>query len=230
MVNTKYVFWQALLSAIFIFGVGLLLGFWLESSRANKVETGLLNSEINVLDNQLIQMVNENFDIECEPAVDNLINFADMIYWEARELENYDAKAQLTDEFKILHRRYDVLRMILWNQAVELKKRCGADFHTVVYIYKYEDVSFGLKAEQVTFSRFLGDMKERYGNEIILIPIAGDLGLSSIELIKDKYDIEKYPVIVIDEKSVIREIVELDRLDELIADLIADNSGKIVLR
>jgi len=214
MVNTKHAFWQALFSAILIFGVGLILGFYFENSRNQQVEKNLINSEVNVLDSQLMQQINENFDIGCTESKEKLIALADSIYSEAQLLEKYSSSSQLTDILEVLHKRYDILRLILWTQSIELKKKCGSDFNTVVYIYQYKDPSVKVKSEQITFSRFLEDLKVKYGQEIILIPIAGDLDLKSVDLVKNSYSIDSYPAIIVNEEQVIRSVDELKDIEK----------------
>lgn len=215
MVSKKHVFWQALLSAILIFGVGILMGIAFEEARNRDVERNLLDSEINLLDSKLTGIVTGEFDVSCELAKGKLIGFADDIFLEARQLEDYDESSQLTDVLELLHKRYDLLRMDLWTQAINLKDKCG-DFHTVVYIYQFKDPSFDLESEQLVFSRVLEELKREYGREIILIPMAGDLGLNSIDLVKDSYGIEDYPAVILDEKVVIREIGDLAGIEDIL--------------
>ena len=138
MVNSKHAFWQALVFAIILFGIGLILGFFLESYRADKVQFNLIDSEINILDDQLRNKIIGDFDIDCDIAVQSNFDFADKIYSEALKLEKYDSASKTSDgSFFILHRRYDLLRVLLWTESIELRERCNEDFHTVVYLYDY---------------------------------------------------------------------------------------------
>jgi len=216
MVNRKHVFWQALLSAVLIFGVGILIGIGFENSRNDLVEETLVNSEINLLDSQLLGTISNNFEIGCEDANLALMKFADRIYNEARILEDYDEASQLTGLLEILHKRYDLLRVMLWAQAIDLKKNCGSDIHTVVYIFQYKDEGATLKSEQLVFSRKLESLKNEHPGEVILIPIAGNLELESVELIKKKYLIDKYPAIIVDEKHVIKNVEDLEGIEEVL--------------
>ena len=212
MVDTKHVFWQALLSAILIFGIGLLLGMWLEEKRTDGIEKLLLQSEINVLDSQLIGKINENFDVGCSLAKEELFKFADKIYNEAELLEKYDSSSQLTTTLQIMHRRYDLLRVMLWSESIKVKENCKENFHTIIYIYKYTEPTIEVRSEQTAFSRFLQDVKNEQGNKLLLIPIAGDLNLSSIELIKSNFGIKGYPAIIVDEKT---KITSLEKLKDI---------------
>jgi len=207
--NRKNVFWQALLSAILIFGIGIFLGVAFEQSRNNSVEEILLGSEVNVLDSQLLANIGNNFNLSCEVGIEKVVEFADEIYGEANQLEDYDENSQFTDVLEILHKRYDLLRLLLWQQAINLKEKCAGEYHTVVYFYQFKDPDLKLRSEQIAFSRALEDLKEEYGSRIILIPIAGDLELNSINAVKSSYGIDEYPVVVVDERVVIRSLEEL---------------------
>jgi len=114
MVNSKQAFWQALVFTILIFVLGIFLGFFLENSRSDTLQLRLLNSEVNLLDEQLRNRVTDDLNVECELAVESTFNFADKIYSEAVNLEKYDSASTLGDDLKSIHRRYDLLRTLLW--------------------------------------------------------------------------------------------------------------------
>jgi len=211
---SKSVFWQALLSVILIFGVGILLGVSFEDARSRDVELNLLKSEINVLDSQLMGRISEgNIDFDCEIAKDKLVQFADEIFLEAKQLEKYDDSSDLTDTLLVLHRRYDILRTMLWLNAIEINEKCGRDFHVLVYVYQYIEPPVSVKSNQITFSRVLSDLKDKYGNDIVLIPIAGDMGLSSVDILKETYSVETYPSIIVNEEYVVDDLEELGELE-----------------
>jgi len=216
MVNKKHAFWQALFSAILIFGIGLLLGLWIENNRIDQIEELLLRSEINLLDSQLIGLSTQNFDIKCDIARENLFQFADDIYEEAKLLEQYDESSQLSTALNTVHKRYDLLRLILWSESIRLKDQCEEDFNTVVYIYQYTEPSVLLKSEQVAFARFLEDLKEEQGSDLLLIPIAGDLDLNSIEIIKESYDLNRYPSIIVNEEQIVDSLEKLVEIDNIL--------------
>ena len=216
MVSTKHAFWQALIFTIIIFWIGLLMGFFLENSRSDKVESNLLNSEINLLDQQIRDQGINQFNISCGDTKKSTFLFADKIYNEAVLLEEYDSKSKFSSTLKILHKRYDLLRMILWMESIQMKEKCNEDYHTIVYLFNYADDDINIKAEQASISKLLLDIKNKYGNRVLLIPIAANLDLESVNLIKEKYNISKAPAIIIDEKTVIIELPTFDKLEKTI--------------
>jgi hypothetical protein len=227
MVNSKHAFWQALISASLIFGLGLLLGTFFEQSRSNEIETLLLNSEISILDSQLTGIVTDNLNIECNIARDRLFQFADEIFMEAELLEKYDESSQLSSFLNTIHKKYDLLRLILWSESIKQKNKCKFNYNTVVYLYQYDNPSIPIKSQQIVFARYLTNMKELHGTELLLIPIAADLNLTSIDLVKTNYNIKKLPAIIINEDITINSIEELENLDTEIFN--SNNIERIVL-
>ena len=216
MVNSKHAFWQALVFTIVIFLIGALMGFFLENSRADKIQLELMNSEINVLDEQLRNKIVEDFNLSCEHAVKSTFEFADKIYWDAIKLEKYDSTSKFTETLKEIHKRYDLLRVILWSESIRLKETCGADFHTIIYLFDYDSDNVNVKSEQLAFSRLLFDIKKNYPDKIILIPIAANLDLDSVNLIMTAYNITHRPAVIADESSVITEILNYRELENII--------------
>ena len=63
------------------------------------------------------------------------------------------------------------------------------------------------------WSRILFDLKQKKGDEIILIPIAADSNLASLDSMTEKFEIEKYPVVIIDNKEVVYELSSVEDLE-----------------
>ena len=214
--NNKHAFWQALVVAVIVFGVGILLGFFLESYRSNEIQLNIMAAEINVLDEQLRNKIIENFDVNCELATKSSFSFADKIYLEAEKLERYDEASKFTETLLVLHKRYDLLRALLWTEIVDLKERCNEDFHTVVYFYDYGTENIDISSKQLFYSRLLFDLKSKYPDEVILIPIAIDTGLESVRLLVENYNIDEFPAIVVDEYEIIDGIITFEELEEIV--------------
>ena len=214
--GSKSVFWQALVFTVIIFGVGLLLGYYLESSRASKVELNLLNSEVALLDEQIRGRIIEDSNVSCEVAIGSTFAFADKIYGEALALEKYDSSSKFNKEIMIvLHKRYDILRMMLWDESLKLKKRCPS-FHTVIYLFEYSPENIEIKGRQGYFSNLLLDVKNNNPGKILLIPIAANLDLASIDVAMEIYGINELPSIIIDEKKVVNNIITLEEIEKMI--------------
>ncbi len=214
--ESKSVFWQALIFTVVVFAAGLILGYYLESSRATSLEINLLGSEINLLDEQMRGKIISESNLSCKLAIESTFSFADKIYGEALKLERYGAASKFTKEIMlILHRRYDLLRVMLWSESITLKRRCG-NIHTVVYFFDYDSEDVEIQGRQEFFSRMLMDVKSRNPNKILLIPIAANLDLAAVELATENYNIKDSPSILIDESIVVSDIVTLEEMENFI--------------
>ncbi len=212
IISNKHTFWQAFIIAFVIFWTGIMLGVIFESSRASKLEKFYLNSETEIFDIQLKSDLLKLFKYDCDLALEENVNFAERIYSEAKTLEKYDASNKITEDIINIHRRYDLLRTILWKNLIELQESCPKKTNTFVYLYQYDKPSIETQAKQITMSRVLLDLKRKYGDEVILIPIAYDTYVKSLSLLIDKYDIKKFPVVFINQKH---KIIELSTVKEL---------------
>ncbi|MAG10868.1 hypothetical protein CMI44_00965 [Candidatus Pacearchaeota archaeon] len=214
--NDKHVFWEALVVAVFIFGIGIIFGIFLENSRAERISEIYSTSEINLLDLQIQTELLGVENINCEQAVKKNIEFADKVYEDAKILEEYERASRLKENLVQQHERYDLLRTLLWLNSLKIKERCdGGNFHTVVYLYDYLPEDIEEKNKQAVFSRFLEELKEEKGDTIILIPIAKNLDISSLDLLIEGYGIEQTSIIL-DETLVVEELSDLNKIEEKI--------------
>lgn len=217
MVASKHAFWQALIFALIVFALGLGAGFFFELSRSNDIANLLANSEVEFLDQQLRSSFISGSNVSCGIAINETFRLADKIYHEALLLEEYDSSSKFTEDLQLLHKRYDLLRTLLWLDAINLKSRCSSHpFHTVVYFYNYTSQEVDVRAKQQFYARLLLDLKYNHPSDVLLIPIAIDTGLSSLHAVVETYNISSSPSILIDESTFVGEIPTLDELEHML--------------
>jgi len=214
VVNNKHVFWQAFVVALVIFWTGILLGVWFEDSRYNDLEKFYFNSETDLFDISLEGEILRDFGFDCSVAKQGNINFADRIYWEAKSLEKYDSSNAITENVIDLHRRYDLLRVMLWKSSIELKEKCPKEVNVVVYLYDYVDPRVEVSARQTTMSRVLGEVKERNGDNVILIPIAVDTEVKSLDLLSRKFNLGGAPLVVVNQDTVFSDLFSVEEIEK----------------
>lgn len=216
--SQKHVFWEAFLVAILIFGIGVFLGVVLENWRTAKIDYLYQQSDIKLLDIRAQGEIYSLGDFDCNKTIEENSKFADRIFKEAELLSRYEGAGRLTENLKLEHKKYDVLRALLWANSIKIKKKCKANYHNVVYIYKYNDLSIAEQQEQGVFSRILFELKQKKGDEIVLIPMAGDNNISSVNLLMNFYNVTEaeLPVILIDEKIKINELKTVKEIEKLI--------------
>jgi hypothetical protein len=216
MVNTKSAFWKALIATLIIFVIGFSIGFYMENTRIGAVQVALLNSEISLIDEQIKSNAIQELNLNCTILKESTFAFADRIYSEALKLEEYDASNKLKNTLTTFHRRYDLLRALLWTESTQIRKKCPNQFHTIVYLYDYDTDGIKTKAEQLTIGRLLLDFKYRFADQILLIPMASNLNIESINLIMKKYNITESPAIIIDDSKVIKKIPTFEELENIV--------------
>jgi len=134
--NTKHVFWQAFFLTMLFFFLGLVLGVYLEQLRSDNANMIFYQSETSLYDSFALGKLLDNPSVSCENLRSADIDFANKIYKEAKQLEKFESSSELTDSLKIIHRKYDLLRTLLWMNTMKIKEDCG-NLNTVVYLYKY---------------------------------------------------------------------------------------------
>ncbi|MEI6731790.1 MAG: hypothetical protein WCK90_03865 [archaeon] len=214
--SSKAAFWQALLFTLLVFGIGFLIGFFVEGMRSEVVTANVMNSEISLLDEQLRPEILNNFPVECAESRKSIFSFADRVYWDALKLEEYDGASNFKQNLDIVHKRYDLLRLIIWTESISLKRQCNESFSTIVYFYDYNSEDTNTKAEQVSVARVLGEFKSRNPSNVLLLPIATNLNLSSVNLVLISYNITSSPSVVINEKSILSGVFNSSELETVI--------------
>lgn len=209
---SKHAFWQALVFTVIIFSLGMMLGFFLELRQTGSIYSELVASELSILDEQLRQKIIVDSNLSCTAAKKSLFEFADKIYYEALELEEIDNVGRISDLIT-LHKRYDLLRTMLLFEAKSLKERCNDEFHIVNYIYLYREEGLETSSKQNYFSKQIFDLKSKYPQEILIIPIAADTGVASVDVFLNSIQIYSYPVIIVDDEDFIYEFITLEELE-----------------
>lgn len=210
--NKKHVFWQAFFVTLLFFLIGLVLGVYLEQIRSDNLSVTYSQSEISLYDSFALSKLSDTV-ISCSDLIEANINFADRIYEEAAQLEKYDEKSKLTEAIKSIHRKYDLLRTFLWINIMDLKTKCPG-ITSVVYIYTYDTENIDVKSEQIVWERILNDLKLEKGNDIILIPIAEDSNLASLNSLINEFNITKFPAVIIGDKQVLHQISSVKDLEK----------------
>ncbi|MBM3233708.1 hypothetical protein FJZ19_01300 [Candidatus Pacearchaeota archaeon] len=216
--SQKHVFWTALILSIFVFAGGIFLGFLLENYRTGKLDVVLAQSELDLLDVKIQNDLYSFSDINCSNVIQENINFADRIYEEAKMLDKYEQASRLSGTIILQHKKYDLLRTLFWINAIKLKQRCNASYHNVVYIYDYNNPRLDIKAKQIVFSRILSEIKQEKGKSVMLIPIAGDNNIYSVNILMNSFNIseQELPVILIDEKIKIKEVENKEEIKKFL--------------
>ena len=212
--SQKKTFLYALIATIFIFNLGIFFGYMLELSRTNDINKLYVDAEMELLDQITQKDALENLNLNCDALVSENIKFGDRIFSEALQIERYEDANRITSEIVLQHKRFDLLRTIFWINSIKIKQQCSSSYHTVVYLYKYNDPSIEQISKQRFFSNLLVQVKQDKGDKVMLIPIAADNNISSIDLFIKKNDITQLPTILIDEDIKITDVKAVEDIEK----------------
>jgi len=212
----KTFLWWALFLTITLFGSGVILGIFFESSREQAISQDYKETETFWQDVRLQSFFYQIMNAEvCEQAISENLNFADRIYQEGLVLQRYEGANELTGTILLDKKRYVLLKTEFWLNSIILNKKCeNMSIPTVVYFYSQYPKSIAKKAEQAAVSSVLFNLKEKYGNGILLIPLAADLNITVVDIIKDKYNLTEFPVVLINEKTKFAGVPKIEDLEE----------------
>jgi len=202
--SKKHVFWEALLITIVIFLAGLFLGMLIETTNTTKISNLYIASEISLTDAAATSALSEDESISCDIIKENQINFANQIYQEAKLLEQYEDSGKLTDSMLLLHKKYDLLRTLLWTSNQKTLERCN-NYNLIIYLYEYKNEDAEIKATQNVWSKILLEIKTE-NHDTLLLPIAADQNLASLNLLIEKNQVQKFPALIINNDQILYEL------------------------
>lgn len=212
--SKKHVFWEALLITVVVFIFGLLIGISYESSRVEEVNRFYAHSEVSLMDLFALNNMVDFEESSCELLINSNIVFANRIYEEAYLMEKYADSTRVSEGAKLAHQRYDLLRTFLWMNMMKIREKCKKDVDLVVYLYEYDTGDLAKKATQNVWSKVLFDLKQRKGDELVLIPIASNTNLNSFDALVSKFEVEQYPVVIINDEDVIYNLKSVEQLED----------------
>ena len=204
--SQRDVLWKALILTVIVFSAGFFMGYSFEKGRIYEIESDYQKMRLRQIDANL-QTVYYNSMISkedsfCDVAIDENINFADRLYEEGIKIEKYLKASKITEELLTNQKEYILFKTQFWLNAISLKRQCNAEYVNVVYFYEQKTEDFNLNTDQNVMSGMLFEIKQEYGPEIMLIPLATDLNISTVNIVLDQYNITELPALLINEEKV----------------------------
>nr|MBA4404733.1 hypothetical protein [Nanoarchaeum sp.] len=215
--NPKSAFWKSLVVTMILFLIGVSLGILFESMRANHVKDKYEEIEFQLLDSQLRANFYQKIDSDfCDYAIQENLEFSDRIYEEGKKLETYEKFSKLGNALEKEKKKYALLKTEFWMNSKILKEQCNASYTNIIYFYRDQPLNDNEKQEQNVQSKVLTDLKEKYGADIMLIPIPIDFNISVISVYTRSFDVETVPAILINENIKLEGLHSLEEIEKLI--------------
>jgi len=212
----KRIFLKTLALTLLVFIIGFYAGILFDNLRLEETKSRLTQIDNLWNDARLlqsyIQRLSDNKSFNCNVLLEELLKSGDKIYEEGTKVEENEKVNRFTPTIVIERERYALLDLQFWLNSIDLKKTCNASYSTVIYFYSY----YNKTVEQGFQDRVLFDLKEKCGSQIIYITFPSDMDISTIEVIKDIYDIQKTPAILINESVVLYSPISMRELEKYV--------------
>jgi len=210
-------FWKAFFFSTIIFLIGLNLGVFIENSTLDEIERAVIASEVELYDSNIRSSIIQNYNQSCDKSIKNTFLIADKIYEEVRALESLDKSSSIVAGFNEMHKRYDLLRTQLWLDASRLKDNCDNDFNLIIYLYEYDSNDPEIVSLQMLYASITQEIKNNYREDILLIPIAHNMDLNSLNMLVDSYGTELKTSIIVNNKFIISGETSYDEISQYIS-------------
>ncbi len=218
MVIQKDVFWKAGILTLLVFSSGVVLGYILESNRIDEIRAEYRTIEKQWADAEIQSSYYDLFNTTfCNEAIEENLAFADRVYKEGLKIERYEENNKLTEDLLYDKERYILLKLKFWLNSVHLKERCKTNYVNLLYFYAQEP-SLVQKGEQGSQAIILKNLKEKYGSELMLIPLPIDLNIATINILKEAYNIDYVPTILINEKIKLDGVQSIEEIEKVMKD------------
>jgi len=199
----KKIFLKSLAFTLVVFIIGFYAGILLDNLRLEEVKSRLTQIDNLWNDARLlqsyIQRLSDNKSSYCKFLLDENLKSGDKIYEEGTKVEEIEKINRFTPTIILEKERYALLDLQFWLNSIDLKRLCNASYTDVIYFYSY----YNKTLEQGFQDQTLFDLKQKCGPQIIYITFPSDMNISTIEAIKNIYNIKKVPAILINESLVL---------------------------
>ncbi len=217
MVDQMNMHIKPMILAIFIFSIGIMIGIAIDNYRVSQVRKSISESEIRWNDARLFSLHLEKLgNSYCNLAFDENLNYNGEIYKYGRGIEKTIDASRFTPELDQEWRRYVLLQVQFWFNSIDLKEKCGFDYHNVVYISRKKNSTNTEEINNKLQSSILLDLKEKCGKKMMLIPLTADIDLMVMDSTIKQFSITEYPTVIIDEKYVLQGVTAKEDLERIV--------------
>jgi hypothetical protein len=215
--DMKRVFLKTFALTMAVFIVGFYIGIFLDSLRLEDVKSRVTEIDNLWNDARLMQSYIQRFSdgnstVYCDFLLKEHLKAGDKIYEEGTKVEEYEKTNRFTPSILLEKERYALLDLQFWLNSIDLKRVCGGNFSTMIYFYS----QYNKTVEQGYQDRVLWEMKQRCGPQVIYITFPADMDITTIEVVKNIYNITKTPAILINESVVLYSPTTLRELENYI--------------
>ena len=195
----KDVFLKSAIITTVFFTIGISVGIWLDTNRVEEVQSRLTEIDTFWNDARLQVSLHNllNKSLSCDSAIKANLQFNDKIFKEGQKIDRFEQTNRFAPSLILEKSRYALLQTQFWFNSIDIRNTCNANYSTLVYFYSYYNETVAI--QQKVQSAVLLDVKEKCGQNAMLIPLPLDLNITTIDVLKENYKIRQTPAILINE-------------------------------
>jgi hypothetical protein len=196
----KYII--AAVITFFVFMSGVLLGLLMDNARANVSEQKTKEQEVSynsiqfqyllLSELQRKEEVCPVISIALQEAVKELSKSLD-------EFQQYEKDSRSSKEtFELIHRKYVLDNLRYWLLASKSKSLCNMQILPILYFYSTKTCQ--ICPDQGTALTYY---KKKFGDTVLIFPIDFDMAEkeTTIEILRARYNVTKFPTLIIDNEK-----------------------------
>ena len=188
----------AIIITTLLFMGGVFTGLTISKQKLGTLEERMLDITTDIQNFQLQFLF---FDVLGDKAACPLLSatLADInqdSYDVGIRLTNYDPNKELEalEDYTTLKKEYSRLLIGYWLLSNKLGDSCEEGTNTIVYFYSENCVDCDNQGFVLDY------LKRKYGNRVLIFALDADLDEPSVQTLKEYYQIEKYPGLIINGK------------------------------
>jgi hypothetical protein len=192
----KGLFIKTAIITLLIFGAGIMFGLWISQEKVGELEqtTTSLKSSIENAELQFALLDILEPEIACNYLATSAKELGKKAASLAKDVERFESSQRIDEsDFIELKKEYTSTLIKDWVVLEKIKDTCNSTYITVLYFYSNENCDKCLDQGIV-----LTHIKDQLEQDIMIFALDSDLGLLTVDALRDSYGIEKYPALIIE--------------------------------
>lgn len=204
----------ALVITIMVFTLGFLLGNFFDNYKMSYVEEVAKQQELEFTSLQLQYLYLESIQgtEKCPALYQTLENNIRTLAPTLNQMMDYEKSKDVNStNYLFLKRQYLLANLKYWLLSEDFKKTCSGDSVTILYFFS-NDCKICMESQGV----ILSNLKQAFEDKLLIFAIDSDFTEEPmVTLLKNKYNVTKYPTLIINDQKVEQALTRNELLQKI---------------
>ncbi len=197
-----------------IFLIGVFLGLYLSKLRISGMESKMDDFEKNMNSFEISLLIEDalrNKTLSCKFLDSKLGETRQQLYELGKKAIEYEEKPY-TKDYGILKEQYNFVRAKYWLMLEKYKRWCNNNYTTILYFYKTKEPCQECRDQGVVLSYI-----SQKHPDVFVVPLDKDENITIVNIIKEAFDINSAPTLIINSSRKIVGFVSENELNEILS-------------